>query len=90
LRLLLRNRIASDAGQALEILRAFQAHPAHVFWPDAHGYEAVRWHGVLGQAQITDAYLASLARKHRGRLATFDKGMAALHDDVAVVVPVLR
>ena len=33
-----------------------------------------------------DAYLAALARSHGGRLATFDKGMAALHADVVELV----
>jgi len=30
--------------------------------------------GVIGHRQVTDAYLAALARHHRGQLATFDPG----------------
>jgi uncharacterized protein len=41
---------------------------------------------VLGHRQVTDAYLAALARHHHGKLATFDKGLAALHSDVAVAL----
>lgn len=41
---------------------------------------------MLGQAQVTDAYLAALARQHGGKLATFDRGLAALHSDVAVLI----
>jgi uncharacterized protein len=37
-------------------------------------------------AQVTDAYLAQLARTHNGRLATFDQGLAQLHSDVAELV----
>jgi uncharacterized protein len=34
--------------------------------------------------QVTDAYLAQLARGHGGRLASFDQGLAGLHHDVVV------
>ena len=71
----------------LGILNGFVSHPAHRFWPDDIGYADVRWDGVLGHRQVTDAYLAALARKHRGRLATLDAGLAALHHDVAELIP---
>ncbi len=35
--------------------------------------------GAIGHRQVTDAYLVALARHHHGRLATLDKGLAALH-----------
>jgi predicted nucleic acid-binding protein len=56
----------------------------HHFWPDDLAYQTVRWHGVIGHRQVTDAYLAALARHHQGKLATFDKGLVVLHPDVAV------
>jgi toxin-antitoxin system PIN domain toxin len=74
-------------GQILGILNGFANHPAHRFWPDDIGYAEVRWDGVLGHRQVTDAYLAALARKHHGRLATLDAGLAALHHDVAELIP---
>jgi predicted nucleic acid-binding protein len=43
--------------------------------------------GVIGHRQVTDAYLAALARQRGGRLATFDAGLAQLHPDVAQLVP---
>lgn len=86
LRLLLQ-RNAMPAPDALAILRGFVTNPAHRFWPDDLGYEAIRWDGVIGHRQVTDAYLAALARKHRGRLATLDRGLAALHHDVADLIP---
>jgi uncharacterized protein len=39
---------------------------------------------VLGHRQVTDAYLAALARHHKGKLVSFDRGLAALHADVTV------
>lgn len=59
----------------------------HRFWPDDLAYADVTWSGVLGHKQVTDAYLASLARKHGGQLATLDRALAALHDDVTELIP---
>jgi toxin-antitoxin system PIN domain toxin len=70
--------------QALAVLKAVTANARHRFWADALGYQQVRWHGVLGHRQVTDAYLAALARHNGGKLASFDKGLVALHPDVGV------
>lgn len=43
---------------------------------------------VIGHRQVTDAYLAQLARAQGGKLATFDQGLAKLHHDVAELVPI--
>jgi predicted nucleic acid-binding protein len=43
--------------------------------------------GIIGHRQVTDAYLAQLARVRGSRLATFDQAMAKLHDDVVDLVP---
>ncbi len=72
--------------QALALLGVVTAHARHHFWPDVLPYDAVRWHGVMGHRQVTDAYLAALARHHGGRLASFDKGLVALHPDVGVAL----
>ena len=86
LRMQLRLGAASDIHAAMALLAALTAHPRHRFWPDTLGYDAIRLRGLVGHRQITDAYLAALARHHQGRLATFDQGLAALHPDVAVRV----
>ncbi len=86
LRLLMR-LAGMDAGAAVRVLAALAAHPRHRFWSDAIGYAAVDLIGVIGHRQVTDAYLAALARHHAGRLVTFDGGLAALHTDVAVGLP---
>lgn len=59
----------------------------HDLWTDDEPYTAETLAGVVGHRQVTDAYLASQARLRGGRLATFDRGLAAQHPDVAVLVP---
>jgi uncharacterized protein len=71
---------------AVDVLAQLSAHPRHRFWPDALQYTQIDWQGVLGHRQVTDAYLAALARHQKGQLVTFDKGLAALHADVAVAL----
>jgi toxin-antitoxin system PIN domain toxin len=82
LRLLLRHGAVASPAQAAQVLAGFVQHPRHRFWPDAIDYSAVSWQGLLGHRQVTDAYLAALARHQQGRLATLDRGLAALHGDV--------
>ncbi len=86
LRLQLQFGAAADIHGALTLLAAVTAHERHRFWPDAIGYEAIAVTGLRAHRQVTDAYLAALARHHGGRLATFDQGLAALHADVALLV----
>lgn len=85
LRLLIRE--GQPAGHARALLRSVVEHSSHEFWPDALPYADVSLDGVVGHRQVTDAYLAALARGHTGGLATFDSGLAALHSDVAILVP---
>lgn len=86
-RWLLRMEGRNGTVAAVRELRKLAADPRHAFWPDDLAYADVEWKGVLGHGQATDAYLAALARKHRGRLATLDRGLAALHHDVAELIP---
>ena len=85
LRLLIRLGEAAPE-TAVRVLALLVAHPRHRFWPDALGYLEISWNGVMGHRQVTDAYLAALARHHRGKLASFDHGLVALHADVAVAL----
>lgn len=86
LRMLLRHGAVESPAQAAEVLAHLCAHARHRFWPDDLNYTVIDWHRTYGHRQVTDAYLAALARARRGHLATFDKGLAALHDDVAVLI----
>lgn len=74
------------AAMAVRELGKLAGNARHRFWPDDLRYADVNWHGVLGHRQVTDAYLAALARAHHGRLATLDAGLAALHHDVAELI----
>lgn len=84
-------RMLFREGQSLQTVRmvldGFLDDDRHEFWTDELSYRDVRLTGVIGHRQVTDAYLAELARSHRGALATFDQGLAKLHSDVASVVP---
>ncbi len=86
MRMLLRFGAVADAPSAVEVLVRLTSHTRHTFWPDDLGYTGISWTGVLGHRQVTDSYLAALARHRKGRLATFDRGLAALHADVADLI----
>lgn len=82
-RMLLHFEAVPRTEDAVAVLRGFIEHPRHRFWPDAIDYLQIDWKGVMGHKQVTDAYLAALAGRNHGRLATFDKGLAALNPDLA-------
>ena len=75
-------RSGGTAGMAEQVLRGVTRRPDHEFWPDDLDHRDVDLRGVVGHRQVTDAYLAALARSRGGRLASFDRGVAALHPDV--------
>ena len=85
LRLLLREGQTAPDAQAL--LDAVSHSDRHEFWPDSLSCCDVSLNGVLGHRQVTDAYLAQLARNQDGRLATFNQGLAKLHPDVTDLLP---
>lgn len=84
MRLLVREGQSAAAAHA--ILDGTTADPRHEFWADDIPYTDVPTQGIIGHRQVTDAYLAQLARAHGSRLATFDQAMAKLHHDVADLV----
>jgi toxin-antitoxin system PIN domain toxin len=77
----------SSAVAAWSILEAIHHMPDHVFWSDGFSYREVAFADVAGSKQVTDAWLAELARRHHAQLATLDVALAALHSDVAFLVP---
>ena len=84
-RLLIREGQSAATAQA--VLTKTAANPRHEFWPDDLSYTDVPVQGIVGHRQVTDAYLAQLARARGARIATFDQAMAKLHHDVADLVP---
>jgi len=82
---------ASDgsASAAWATLRLIRSMPNHVFWDDGHSYAEVDEYRLTGHRQVTDAWLAELARRHKARIATMDAGLVAVHSDVADFIPVV-
>jgi hypothetical protein len=81
--------------EAAALLRRITALPHHRFWLDDIRFADspfVALARVVGHQQVTDAHLIALAIRHGGRLATFDRGLAAVvppgHPrEVVAVVP---
>jgi toxin-antitoxin system PIN domain toxin len=79
-------RGGATARDAIAVVHGLSAAEEHEFWPDQLGYDDIDMRGVVGHKQVTDAYLAGLARFRGGRLATLDRALAVLHDDVALLL----
>lgn len=80
-------RMGQSAAAAREVISAIEGASRHEFWPDSVSFADIEIGGVVGHRQVTDAYLAQLARSRNGHLATLDTGLAHLHSDVAVLIP---
>jgi len=77
-------RAGATSADAVAVLAAVTASERHEFWSDDRSYIDVELRGVVGHRQVTDAYLAGLARARGGRLVTLDRALTALHPDVVV------
>ena len=73
---------------AWRTLAAYRAHPKHTFWPETFSYSEIDPTRLTGHRQVTDSWLAELARRKGGKLATLDAALSALWPDVALLVPV--
>ncbi len=79
--------MGQSAAAARDVVSAVEAADRHEFWPDSVSFADVEFAGVMSHRQVTDAYLAQLARTRNGQLATLDTGLAHLHGDVALLIP---
>lgn len=64
--------------EAIRLLRELTELAGHAFWTDDTSLARSRWiaaERLLGHGQVTDAHLAALAIRRRGRLVTFDRGI---------------
>ena len=86
-RWIVRIEVRTGTASAPRELRKLAADARHQFWPDDLPSADMDWNDVLGHGQVTDAYLVALMCKHDGRLATLDRGLAALHVDVVELIP---
>ena len=65
--------------EAIRLLRELTALAGHAFWTDDTSIARSRWiaaERLLGHGQVTDAHLVALSLRRRGRLVTFDRGIA--------------
>jgi toxin-antitoxin system PIN domain toxin len=75
------------ADAAWHVLRQLTQMPAHEFWEAGFSYLDVAPKAVQGHGQVTDFWLAELARRKKARLVTFDQGLAQAQPDVVELVP---
>lgn len=80
-----RDKSAAAAWVALE---SVHAHPKHVFWKESLAYLEIDPTRLTGHRQVTDSWLAELARRKGGKLATLDEALAALWPDSTCLIPV--
>ena len=86
LRLHMMLSIATTAAAAWKNLALIQSDSMHVFVDDGYSYAQVSTSLLQGHKQVTDAWLAQLARRHDVRLATLDGGLVATHPDVGFLI----
>jgi toxin-antitoxin system PIN domain toxin len=80
---------SASLAHAVEMLRRMLAYDRHVFWADdISASQDPQWlpPWVRGQRQVTDGYLARLALRHHGRLATFDRAVHTAAGDELVIL----
>lgn len=81
-------RVGETPAVARQVLTSLHALPACDRWPDSLSYVEVDLTHVRGHRQVTDAYLASLARAHGGALlATLDQGLVSAVPEATFLLP---
>lgn len=69
-------------GEAIAMLGRIRDSAGHVFLPDdlqlVLGEQLIQPERVVSHRLVTDAHLLALAKRHDARLATFDRGVAAM------------
>ena len=73
---------------AWRTLAAYHAHPRHVFWLENFSYTEIDPARLTGHRQSTDSWLAELARRKGGKLATLDLALSVLWPESTVLIPV--
>jgi uncharacterized protein len=80
-------RVGESQTTASTVLAGLYASPRCEFWEDSISYTAADLGHVIGHRQVTDAYLAALAARYGGRLATFDEALAQVLPDTTLLIP---
>jgi uncharacterized protein len=80
-------RLGESPITATVLIQRIAELPSCEFWPDSISYGDVDLAHVVGHRQVTDAYLARLARAHDTMLATLDEGLASSLPDDTMLLP---
>ncbi len=81
-------REGQDSDFASGILMEICSNPRHEFWMDEIGFSDFKLEQIIGHRQVTDFYLAQLARVKQGKLVTFDSGLHGFHKDVVDLITI--
>jgi predicted nucleic acid-binding protein len=81
-------RFAEDrsAAAAWTTLQQLCASPRHVLWLADYSYLDLHYRNLQGPKQVTDAWLAELARRRGGMLSTLDGALVSAQCDVAELI----
>lgn len=88
LRLLMQHGRDKSSAAAWAALARIHGHPRHIFWPENFSYSEIDPSRLTGHRQITDSWLAELARRNGGKLATLDVSLHALWPESTLLIPV--
>jgi uncharacterized protein len=80
-------RLGEKPAAATGLIRQIHQIRSCEFWPDSISYSDIELSHVVGHRQVTEVYLASLARARNGMLATLDEGLARSLPDHTVLLP---
>lgn len=73
---------------AAALLVQLTAHPRHRFWGELPELTVDMFQRATGHQQVMDAYLVGLARRHRGRVVTFDARLRSHADGDELVTTI--
>ena len=71
---------------AWKVLLDLNAHPKHVFWRQTFSYTEISPTRLTGHRQVTDTWIAELAKRKGGKLATLDEPLSALWPDSTLLI----
>ncbi|MDQ6659182.1 MAG: PIN domain-containing protein [Actinomycetota bacterium] len=81
-------RLGAGVYEAVQSLHLVRERSGYEFWPDVLSFTDVALQHVRGHRQVTDAYLASLARSRPdAKLATLDEALAQAMPELTLLVP---
>lgn len=79
---------AKSAAAAWRKLAAYHNHPRHTFWSESFSYTGIDPTRLTGHRQVTDSWLAALARRRGDQLTILDDALSALWPDSTFLIPV--